>query len=364
MAGKLFLITGTDTARIAERSRSLIREVAGDSPDAFAMDTIAERDEFNAQNALGEFIQAILTPPFLGGEKTVWLKNFSAFKDEKKKGSPGALASLFDRLIEVLGKGLPDGLAVVMSGADVDKRKRLYKLCAKIGDVETLDKPDIKSRDWQREMGRLIRERASAKGLRLKPEALDHLISILGTNTAAVDSQVEKLRCYLGEDGTVSGDVAQLLCQGDGETVYWGVTDALGARDLNRVFTEIETVLALEKNPDGAILKLVYQTSGYFRQLLQVKILMMKLKISARQMSGAVKNLSPEKKKDLLDDGLEVVNIHPYRCQMMGEQAERYSGGDLVDAVIHSRDVFQHCVSRGGSNRVALESMLAGVLGK
>ncbi|MDT8389760.1 MAG: hypothetical protein RRC34_04530 [Lentisphaeria bacterium] len=364
MAGTLFLITGTDTARVAERSRALIRDIAGENPDAFALDTITERDEFTAQNALAEFIQAILTPPFLGGSKTVWLKHFSAFKDEKKKGSPGAMAGLFDRLIDVLAKGIPDGLAVVMSGPDVDKRKSLYKLCVKIGTVEVLDKPDIKSQDWRREMERLLQAGARAKGLRLKPEAVDHLISILGTDTAAIDSQLEKVWCYLGQDGTVSGELAQLLCQGDGETVYWGVTDAIGARDLNKLFAEIETVLALEKNPDGAILKMVYQVSGFFRQLLQAKILMMTLNVSARQVSGALKNLSPEKKKDLLDAGLEVVTIHPYRCQMISEQAERYGGGDLVDAVIHCRDVFQHCVGGGGSHRVALESMLAGAVGK
>lgn len=364
MAGQLFLITGTDSARIAERCRELIREVAGDTPDAFALDTIAERDELNAQGALAEFIQAVLTPSFPGGEKTVWLKNFSAFKDEKKKGASGAMAGLFDRLIGVLELGIPDGLSVVMNGPDVDKRKRLYKLCLKIGEVEIHDKPDIKSREWQREMGRLIREGAATKGLRLEPAALDHLLAVLGTNTAGIDSQLEKLRCYLGEDGTISGDVAQLLCQGDGETVYWGVTDALGTRDLHQVFKEIEAVLALEKNADGAILNLVRQISSYFRQLLQVKLLMVTLKLSARQLNSALKNLSEDRKKRLVDDGMDVAIIHPYRCQIMGGQAERYSGSDLVDAVIHSRDVYWQCVNRGGNTRVALESMLAGVVGK
>jgi len=363
MAGTLHVVTGTDAARITDRGRELVKELAGEDADAFGLDTIREGDEVTAPSALGQLIQAILTPPFLGGRKTIWLKDFSAFKDEKKKGTSGPLGGMFDRLIEVLQADIPEGVSVLISGPAMDKRKRLFKLCGKIGDVEVLDKPDIKQRDWQTAMGRVLREKADEKGIRLSREAVEHLIAVIGTETAAVDAQLEKLRCYLGEGQTVSGEDAQLLCQGDGETVFWAVSDAVGHRNLKRVLAEIENVLSLEKNPAGAVLGLVRQISGSFRQMLQARILMLQLRVGSRQLSRTLQGLSDDRKFELAMDGLEIVGFHPFRCQKVAEQAERYSGNELIDAVISVRDVYRHCVSSGADNRVALESMLAGVIG-
>lgn len=361
MVGRIHLITGTDAARIAERSRALVSELAGDNPDVFALDVIQEGDEVAPPAALGLLVQAVLTPPFLGGAKTVWLKNFSAFKEEKKAGTSGPLGVAFDRLVGVLEKGLGDDIALVMSGSDVDKRHRLYKLCEKTGRVELLDKPDMKQKNWQAEMGRVLRESAEAKGLKLSPPAVEHLISVIGTETAAVDSQLEKLRCYLGDGQTVTGDVAQLMCQGDGETVFWALGDAVGKRNLIRALGEIDTVLSLEKSPDGAVLGLVWQLSGLFRQMLQAKILLAVMKVGVPQLSRRLQDLSDEHKVEYALRGLEIVGMHPYRCQMLAEQAENYTGDELIDAVTGIRDVHWHCVTSGGDKRIALESMLARV---
>jgi DNA polymerase III delta subunit len=359
----LHIITGTDAARIAEQGRERARDLAGEGADAFGLDTIREGDDVPPPTALGQVVQAILTPPFLGGRKTIWLKDFSAFPDEKKKGARGPLQAMFDRLIEVLEAGVPDGVAVLLTGPGMDKRKGLFKLGEKLGNVDVIDKPDIKQRGWQAAMARVLREKAGEKELRLSTEAVEHLTAVIGTETAAVDAHLEKLRCYLGAGQTVSGEDAQLLCQGDGETVFWAVTDAVGRRDLKAVLTEIETVLSLEKSPDSAVLRLVRQISGIFRQMLQARVLMLQLKVGARQLSRTLQGINDDKKFELAMAGLDIVGIHPFRCQKVAEQAEKYSGHELIDAVLGIRDVYRHCVSSGADNRVALESMLAATVG-
>lgn len=362
MAGRLYLITGTDGSRISERALEVARELAGDTDDAFGLDIIREGDEVTPADALAQAIQSILTPPFLSGEKTVWLRDFSGFKEEGSKSGGGGLPPLFERLNELLAAGVPDGLNVLLSGTDVDKRRRLYKLCNREGTVETLDKPDITRKHWQQEMARVLREKAEVKGLRLTREATDHLISVIGTHTGAVETELEKLRCYLGQDGSVSGETAQLLCHGDGETVYWALTDAIGQRDLPGTMNQIEAVLRLEKNPDGAVLGMVLQIATHFRLMLQAKVLTYQVKVPAKQLSRTVQTWSDDRKVELALQGLEIVGKHPYRCQMVAVQAERFSGRELVDAVIACRDVCLHCVTSGADKRVALESMLARTL--
>ncbi len=358
MASQLYLITGNDAEAIAAKGRELLRTLCGDKPDAFALDTIREGDEVTPADAVNLTAQAVRTPSFFGG-KTVWLKNFSAFKEEKKQGAPGSVAKGLERLAELIEAGLPSDITLVLSGPEVDKRKRLFKCCSAAGEVILFDKPDAKQRDWQAAMGRLLQERAAAKKLRLTPEARDHLVAILGTETGGIDSELEKLACYLDGQTTVDGATAELLCHGDGQTVSWAINDLLGRRNLGSALSCLDAVLAAEKTPDSAVFGLVWQISGLFRQLLQMRVLMAKFKLRAGPAVGNwLRGLAAEEKTRLAESGFEVANFHPYRGQLLAESAANYSGDELIDAVIRLRDVSFHCVTSGADNRVALESAL------
>ena len=53
---------------------------------------------------------------FLGGRKTVWLKNSAVLASEGDKGSKEALPTALRELADLIRRGLPDDIALLMNG--------------------------------------------------------------------------------------------------------------------------------------------------------------------------------------------------------------------------------------------------------
>ncbi len=357
----LILVTGSDLDGIATTTRKLAVKLAGEKPDPFLFDVVQEGDQVSEVEALNQTIASILSPPFIGGPKIVWLKNFTGFPDETKKAAGDARGNAYDRLLELLNKGVPADIVLILSGAGVDRRKRLYKLCKSKGRVIECEKPDIKERGWEDRLAGLIGQRARAIGLNLSPEVCDHLVTVIGTDTGRIAQELEKLQTYIqGSDDTITVELAQELCHGDGETVSWALGGALGERDLAKALDIVDTLLSRERTPEGAIIGQILQLAGQVRNMLQIKILMQNHKLrGAYGLQSFLASLDDERKAVLREEGLEVVTFHPFRAKMLANHADNYNGPELVDAMRTLRDAHLQCVSGAGANRVVIEQALA-----
>lgn len=360
----VFLITGTDESTIATKAGNLVKEVAGEDADPFSLDVIREQDDRSSAETVNQVVRSALSPSFLGGVKTVWLQNFSKFSAEGTKDSKGAEALALRALSDLIAEGLPADICLVLSGPDIDQRKALARACKKNGDITVCDKPNVRDRNWQARMRELIVRRAEEKGTRLPANVCEYLVDVVGTDTGRVDTELEKLICYCGgTDKPVTMEAVQEVCQGDGEIVGWALTNALGGRDLDDVLATIDRLVRQGQDADRTARGLLAQAAKYFRQLLQIRVFMQECSLrDARQVQRSLEQLPGEEKIAWQEKGMEFLEFHPFRVQMMAQQALKYSGRELIAALRVFRDAFLKTVTSSAATRVVLEEALVRVV--
>ena len=262
-------------------------------------------------------------------------------------------------------KGVPEDIILIMDGPGIDKRKALYKACMAHGEVMLLTKPDKMNRNWQAEMTACIQQAAKEKGLQLDRGVVEYLIDVLGTDTARIDSELEKIICYKGADTTPPTlEEVQKVCVGQGEEFNWAMGNVLGQRNLQECLRVIDVITEQSKDEDRAARSLILNAATYFRQALQIRLFMAVNKISnpvslKRTLEGA----SDDQKQQWVADGTEFVTMHPYRVQMLAEQAVRYAPQEIIEAIRTLRDALWQCISSSTAPRVSLENALLKIIG-
>lgn len=361
----VFLVTGNDDAMIATEAAKIIRSVAGDSPDPFSLDVIREAEGTSAAETLNRLIRSILSPPFLGDRKTVWLQHFSRFDAEGTKSSKSAEATAFRELADHIGKGLPADIILVMDGPGADMRKALASACKDRGKLIVCKKPELRDANWESTMRELILSRAADKGVRLEEKACLYLIDILGTDTASIDSELEKLICYTGNTAEpIPLSAAEAVCSGQGEELSWALSNAIGERNLAEALRVVDVLSRQAKDPDKIARSLLMQSAGCIRQLLQARVLLSENRIrSAQGIRQLLDGMSADRKNALREEGIEIAGFHPYRASRLAEQSLRFSGPELIQALGILRDAYWRCVSSSASTRVLLEEAMVRIIG-
>lgn len=357
----VFLVTGNDPAMIAVETAKIVRRVAGDDPDPFALDVMREREGIALPDLIRQVVRAVLSPPFLGGHKTVWLKEFSGFGADSAGAAPkDPEAAALRELTEQIVKGIPADVVLVLDGPGADLEKPLAKACRARGQVLSCDRPSLRNRDWRGEMRGLIERRAADKGANLSAEVVDYLTDVMGTDTGRIDGELEKLICYAGGPGQpIRREAAEQLCTGQGEELPWALTNALGRRDVAEALRCIRVLL--EEGRDDALgaRTLLGQMARFYRELLQMKVFMAERNLRSPQaVVGTLQRLRPEEKEACRQDGLAVAAGNAFRGRPLAEQAEAYSGPELIEAVRGLRDAYVRCVTAGVPERVALEDIV------
>ena len=137
------LIHGTDEYLVSHHARKAVNALCPDAEQTLGLETVEGdvKTVDEAVTALKIAIGALRTVGLFGGQKTVWLRDVSIFKDgvisrnEKVKG-------LLAQLAEDIKKGLPDGHHLIVSAPGVDRRSAFYKTCAASAEVEAYDLPE------------------------------------------------------------------------------------------------------------------------------------------------------------------------------------------------------------------------------
>ncbi len=361
----VFFITGTDEAMISTQAAKLVRTFNGDDPDPFALDVIREQDNTPTTATINQVVRSVLSPSFLPGIKTVWLQNCKSFAAEGTKTSTTPDAVAFRELCKVINDDIPKDIVLILSGPGADQRKALARTVKAKGKLIICNKPEVKDRNWEGEMRQLVKARAKDKNITLPDRVCDYLVGILGTDTARIDSELEKLICYCGgPDQKITLADAQEVCVGQGEAVSWTLRDALGNRDLAEALRLVDVLVRQGKDPDQITHGLLAQVANYFRQLLQVRVFMQAHRLrTPRQIQNTLEQMEPEAQEECQKEGFEFVTFHPYRVQIIAEQALKYSGRELIAAIRFLRDAYWKCVSSSVANRVVLEETIVRLMG-
>ncbi len=354
------LISGTDESMISAAAAKIVKQETGEDPDPFTLDIVRERDGTAPVEVINEVIRSVRSPPFLGARKTVWLQNYTRFDREGNKTSKSPEAMALRELARVIREGIPADILLVLSGPGIDARKALATACKARGKVTTCKKPDVRDRDWERTMRTLVEEKAREKGVRLHSSVCSYLVDALGTDTARIDSELEKLICFCGgTDSEITVRAAEAVCSGQGEKASWALANALGERTLPDLLRVTDALLRQAKDPERTARSLLTQAGNCVRQLLQTRVLMAEKGMRRAHAIGPfLEGMDAEAKQGWMANGIEVVEFHPYRARRLAEQSLNYTGQELIRAVRTFRDAYWKCMRSSATARLVLEEAL------
>jgi len=185
-------VLGSDESEVKRVAREYAARMTPAGGGDFASDVIdgAIDNADQAATRIHQTIEALLTFPFFGGEKLVWLKNAN-FLADTPTGRAGPVTEALEKLAETLGGGVPESTRFLLSAIDVDKRRSFYKGLGKLGKVEVFDKVDASKSGWEEEAAALAREHADRHGLRLSGEALELFTLSTGGERRVMANELE-----------------------------------------------------------------------------------------------------------------------------------------------------------------------------
>ena len=139
----LDFVTGSDEAAVRKAAVEFAKDLStGRRRSGLEVIDGAVDNVEAAIHALQQASQALLTLPFLGGSKLVWLKNAS-FLADVGAGRSESVTGALETLCQVLESGLPEGVSFLLSAPLADKRRTGYKVLAKLATTAVYDLPNV-----------------------------------------------------------------------------------------------------------------------------------------------------------------------------------------------------------------------------
>ena len=261
----LHVIIGEDDFLVGETAKKVIGDGVG-------LEVIDSMNSSNADLQLKDIREAdasFSTPPFLDPKKVTWWKNVHFLPGGGKKGASEEVKEALEKFAKKLSESpLQENQHFILSGPHLLKTSVFAKTLATAAEmvVFAAEKP------WEAAKNAAVRviDLAKEMGLSFAPGVAEKFVSVVGTDTRSLMSELGKMRDYLGnEKPTIdAAAVAEITSQGFGvEPVVWDVTDAIGKRDLNAA---LEAMRKFELE-NGFAVFMTGIIEKFFRQLIDVK---------------------------------------------------------------------------------------------
>src|SRR3990167_6681503 len=200
----LHFVTGSDEAEVRRIAQELAMKLAPADAGAFALEIMeATGDTVDQSLSLIQgTVEAILTFPFLSEGKLVWLKGATFLKDSPA-GRSSTIQEALEKLLAILQKGLPEGITLLISAPEPDKRRSFYRTLSTLASVTLCDKPDFGFNGTERDIINWVTERAQERGVTLEPEAAEILTARIGANSGQLETELAKLVTAATQSGEI-----------------------------------------------------------------------------------------------------------------------------------------------------------------
>jgi DNA polymerase-3 subunit delta len=356
----IYAIVGSDESEVKRAAKEIADKLTPPDAGEFGSDIIDGRAD-NAEQAvtrIHQTVESILTLPFFGGDKLVWLKSVN-FLGDSVLGRAASVLEALEKLNEVLSAGLPENVKFLLSATEIDKRRSFYKSLGKLAKVEIFDKLDTSRSGWEEEATRLTEERAGALGLHFSAEALELFAMLTGGDSRQIDNELEKIDLYLGKERRkVTAAEVRLLVPLSKAGVIFELGNALAQRDVR---LGLELADQLQEQGESVIGILLVAIVPTVRNLLVVKDLMQRHRLSKPQMPfhfTATLNRLPENAIQHLPrkkDG----GINGYALGIAACQAHRFQLDELRELLDACLEANVRLVTTQLEQRVILSELVA-----
>lgn len=331
----IYAIVGSDESEVKRAAAAKAAQLAPKDAGEFGVEIIdgAADSVDQAIARIHQTVEALLTLPFLGGEKLVWLKSANFLGDTIMGRSESVLEAL-ETLLKTLEAGLPDQVRFLLSAPEIDKRRSFYKSLSKLGQLELHDKLESSGRGWEERATQQIDAKARQRGLQFTAEALELFFLLTGGESRQIENELDKIDLFLGkETRQVTPATVQKLVPLTKAGVIFEIGNAIAARDLQGCLRLLEQMLFQGESAIGILLVAIIPT---VRNLLLVKDLMVRHRLSRPaqpfHFTAALNRLPaeatahlPRKKDGTLNTyplGIAACNAHRYQLSELQELLE------------------------------------------
>lgn len=249
-----------------------------------------------------DLIAALRTQPMMFGNMIIeinclsYLSGKSAedggFDDKQLKQIAEALESCSESLDIIFTAQLPPD-----SQKKIDKRKKLFKLLSKYNAKEFSQIPSYKTA----ELESWIKQQAKSKDLKLTDKVASEILIQVGANLRMLDSELEKLKIYAGEN-QVTVDMVKEICVTNEDLFVFA--DYLIDGNLTKTLDEYQKLLSKKHS----------------LEILSVLHTLLHSKIQIKAYSA----------KHSPDEIAKIINMHPFRVKMEVQRLKNVSLKSLV----------------------------------
>lgn len=264
------LIVGDDEYRVAQHAKALVERLVPEADRALSLEVFDGRVDTvdGAVAVIRQATEAVQTQSFLGGAKTVWVKDIS-FLGGQRLGDAQGLKPSVDYLRSVIQKGIPAGHTLVLSGSQVALNSGVALDVGKLAKAgkAVLEEFDAPTR-WNatREAAGWLAEESARSGRKLSPALCEELVARVGTDPRTLASELEKLLVYAGGNAPTSEDIAAVATPARTSEV-WDLQDAFGERKLRQAVAVLRRLFDAGISP----ILMVIQLQSRVNELLLVR---------------------------------------------------------------------------------------------
>lgn len=244
-AGAAHLILGEDSYLRQQAREELLRGVP-DEARAFAV-----REFSLARADLEEVQRAATTPTLLSPRQVLLLRDAERVGEEELE----QLGDLID--------SLPDFTLLIFEEEKLDRRTRVYQLLSKKCELHEAESPH------DAEAVRRVEKMAGDLGLRLGRQRAAELVFAVGTDLGRLQSEVEKLRAFVGAERNVESDDLVAVVISARQFSVFDLVDLLAERRRATALARLRRLLDQGQSPIGIVGLLTW----LYRQLLTVQAL-------------------------------------------------------------------------------------------
>ena len=257
-AAPLFLVYGTDDLSATRKADEIAARLCPPENQAFGLETLQPEPGIDAEAIcafLRNVVEALLTPPFLGGDKTVFVRGASFFDPLTEPGKFASVKAEVERLVDLLKKGLPPGVAFILLTDKVNKSTTFYKTFNAAGEVYAFDEPE-KDKEAAEDFIPHVERMLADRGLTMPRAVFAAFLDRTGYNLRQVESEIEKLALYLGDRKTVAAEDVQLMVAPVRESKFWEFADTFCDGNLADTLQSMRQMFAQGVSPVALIVNL------------------------------------------------------------------------------------------------------------
>ncbi len=356
-------ITGSDEAAVKKAAVARAAELAPGA-DAFGLETIdGSVDTVDAAVAkINETCQALLTLPFLGGSKLVWLKS-ATFLSDTVTGRSDSVAESLETLCGILKNPLPEGVVFLMSAPEPDKRRAAYKNLSKLCNTTLHDKPDLGFRAGEEEVIAWTAGKAHDRGLKISHEAVEALAARIGLDSGQLDNELDKMETAFGPGHPIEAKDVRALVPSTRESGIFDIGNAIAARDLPLALETLAQLLRQGERGVGILLASIVPT---VRNLLLVKDLLARHKIQPpaqpQFFASALNRLGPADIEHLPRKKDGTLNAYP--LGLAARNSVHYTAAELHRAFLGCAEANLQMVTSQAGDETVLTRLLIGFMAR